>query len=162
MGRGPADDKREYTLIQEIEMRKLLAAGILFGLSSFVVAAEMAPKETLPMSKILETLHEQGYNVVLKVELEGDAFKAKVIDAKGKEVKIEIASETGKVNRSKAQPTNLTMVEAVKKVEEAGYKNIYKISTGHNEYEMKAYDKENKKVSLDVDSATGKINKEWF
>ena len=138
----------------------ILRSALIF--SSSVMAEKTVPNQTIQMSKVLETLREQGFHVVLKVELENNLFKAKVIDAKGKEVKIEISPESGKINLPKAQPTRLTMGEAVKKVEEAGYRNIFKVSSDSNEYQMKAYDKENKKVSLDVDAATGKINKEWF
>lgn len=138
----------------------ILSSALIF--SSSVMAEKTVPNQTIQMSKVLETLREQGFHVVLKVELENNLFKAKVIDAKGKEVKIEISPESGKINLPKAQPTRLTMGEAVKKVEEAGYRNIFKVSSDSNEYQMKAYDKENKKVSLDVDAATGKINKEWF
>ena len=138
----------------------ILSSALIF--SSSVMAEKTVPNQTIQMSKVLETLREQGFHVVLKVELENNLFKAKVIDAKGKEVKIEISPESGKINLPKAHPTRLTMGEAVKKVEEAGYRNIFKVSSDSNEYQMKAYDKENKKVSLDVDAATGKINKEWF
>lgn len=150
-------------------MKKQLFTTLVLGASlalysSMSLAADDAiiTTNTMPMSKILSNLQEQGYSVVLKVELDDGKYKAKVIDAKGKEVKLNITPQTGEVIRPKAQASHLTMIEAVKKAEEAGYKNIYKVSSGHNEYEMKGFDKDNKKVSIDVDAATGKINKEWF
>lgn len=131
--------------------------------SSFAVAAEdRLPTNSVPMSKVLRNLQEQGYSVVLKVELDNGMYDAKVMDAKGKELKINVAPQTGEVIKPKAQTARLTMMEAVKKAEEAGYKGIYRVTTSQNEYEMKGYDKDSKKVSLNVDATTGKINKEWF
>lgn len=150
-------------------MKRQLFSTLILGASlalssSMAIAAEdlAATKDAMPMSKILNNLEQQGYSVILKVELDDGKYKAKVIDSKGKELKLNITPQTGEVIKPKAQATRLTMIEAVKKAEEAGYKNIYKVSSSQNEYEMKGFDKDNKKVSINVDAATGKINKEWF
>jgi hypothetical protein len=146
------------------QLLSVIALGMAFTFSPMVWADNTAPqpKDRLPMSKILQNLERDGYSIITKIELEGEAFKARVFDARGKEHRVEVEPKSGKINHSKAQPTRLTLGEAVKKVEEAGYQNIYKVKADDNEYEMKAFDKDNKRVSLDVDAATGKINKEWF
>lgn len=149
----------------KVQLLSSLILGATLAMSAPIVMADtttIASTGAIPMSKILTNLQEKGYAIVLKIELEDGSYKAKVIDSKGKELKINITPQTGEIIRPKAQTARLTMAEAVKKAEEAGYKNIYKVSSSSNEYELKGFDKDNKKVSVNVDATTGKINKEWF
>jgi hypothetical protein len=51
--------------------------------------------------------------------------------------------------------SNLSVADVVKKVEAAGYQNIYKVEPNGTEYEVKAF-KAGKKIELRID-ATGEI-----
>ncbi len=136
-----------------------LAMGIIcstLALSAGSVFADTPPDSSLKMSQILQKIQQEGYSIIKNIEFEGKRYEAKVIKHDGSDVKLEL-SEGGDIIAPKNEERNFTMVEAVQKVEAAGYKNIYKISASKDKYEMKGYDKNNKKVSLDVDAKTGKI-----
>jgi hypothetical protein len=140
---------------------KIAALSMLtvFTLNSNVIfASETIPANTLPMSKILQNLQKEGYTVVKKIEYNDGKFEAKVINNAGKEAKLEIAPITGEITNLKDElAAKLSIFDAASKVEKAGYKNIYEIESSKEKYEVKAYDKNNKKVSLDVDVNSGAI-----
>jgi len=119
-------------------------------------------KSEVSMSKALMNLQSQGFSIVRKIELEHNEYVAKVINAEGKEMKIRINSQTGELTKPKSRQERLSALDIAKKVEEAGYKNIYKIDTEwfRDEYEVKAKDSNGKDLELSVDAKTGKITKQ--
>ena len=139
-----------------------IGLGCALALSGAAMADDTIPTDTLQFSKLLQNLQSSGYNVVLKVEFDDGMYKANVIDSQGKQIKVQIAPTSGEVTKPKNETTQLTMMDAVKKAEQAGYHNFYKITSGHDKYEIKAMNKENKKVSIEVDTKTGKISKDMF
>jgi hypothetical protein len=140
---------------------KIATASILtiFALNSSVTfATDAPPANSLPMSKILQNIQKEGYSVVKKIEYDDGKYEVKAIDNAGNDAKLEIAPTTGEIIKPKDEVApKLSIFDAVSKVETAGYKNIYKIETSKDKYEVKAYDKNNKKVSLDVDANSGAI-----
>lgn len=140
-----------------------LCLGSLLAFSSSIAVAkdDNIPDNAVKMSKALESLKTKGFNVVRKIEFDDDAYTASVINAEGKEVKIYVNSQTGEVSPPKESNDSLSALEVAKKVEQAGYQKIYKIDTQwfRDRYEVKAYDRNGKKVELDVDAKSGKILK---
>ena len=55
------------------------------------------------------------------------------------------------------QPQQLTMTQAIQKVEEAGYTNITKAEFDSGRYEIKALNKDGQRIELHVDPKTGNI-----
>lgn len=51
----------------------------------------------------------------------------------------------------------ISLQHALKLVEKAGYKNIYKVELEHNYYEVKGFDTNGNKVRLKVDAMSGVI-----
>lgn len=137
-----------------------LSLGCMLSFSAF--ADDKVPSDVMPFSKLLTSLHSAGYNVVLKVEFDDGVYKANVIDAQGRQIKVTIAPASGEVIKPKGDGNQLTMMEAVKKAEAAGFHDFSKVTCGHDKYEIKALDKDNKKVSIDVDTKSGKISKDMF
>jgi uncharacterized membrane protein YkoI len=120
-------------------------------------------KVTLPpLSQILQSLQTQGYSIVRKIKFDDGIYKAEVINQQGKEVKIEVNAQTGKIIKPQGNKNRLTLLEATQKAEKEGYHNIYKIEADDDEYEVKALDKDGKKVELEIDATTGKVSKKWF
>lgn len=141
----------------------LASAAIMFAPLAFADDDKnKMPEDTVQMSKLIENLQTNGYNVILKVEFDDGQYRANVIDTQGKPLRLEIAPSTGEILKPKQEETVLSILDAAKKVEDAGYHNIYKISTHKDKVEIKAFDTENKKVTLDVNAKTGEISKELF
>lgn len=139
-----------------IMIRSILALTFVFGVSS--VYAEDIPKNLMPMTQVLQKLQSSGYNVVKKIEYNDDKYEATALNVVGEEVKLEVAPVTGEIMKPERDKTpTVSIFDAAQKVETAGYKNIYYMNVDKDKYEVKAYNKEDKKVSLDVDAQTGAI-----
>lgn len=136
-----------------------LLGGCLLAFSTQAVLADDIPTTSIQMSSILQNLQTKGYNNVKKIKFEDGEYEAKVINAQGREEKLHINPQTGAIlNAPKAAQANITALEAAKKVEAAGYHNIYKLEAEDgNEYEVKAIDKNGKKAELKVNATTGEI-----
>ncbi len=138
-----------------------LGAGLAFA-SPLALAGDMK-SEPGQMVKVLNDLKSKGYMIVKKVEFDdsnGD-FKADVVNAEGKNLEITVNPKTGKMVKPKDDITGWTAFEIAKKVQNAGYKNMYEINTemlGH-EYKVKALDEKGEKITIKVDVETGKITK---
>lgn len=146
-------------------MKKKPLIGLFSGCLLLFVAqttlADDLPKNSAQMSSILQNLQNKGYINVQKIKFEHGRFEALAINANGNIEKLNIDPKTGEiVNQPQNTSKPLSALEIAKKVEEAGYHNIYKLDAEeHNEYEVKALDKADKKVELKVDSSNGNITK---
>lgn len=138
-----------------------LSLGSILALSAPIAFAkeERALDNSIKMTKALENLRTKGFNIIRKIEFDDDTYAASAINAEGKEVKIHIDSRTGEIAPHKESNELMSALDVAKKVEQAGYQNIYKIDTQwfRDKYEVKAFDRNGKKVDLDVDARTGKI-----
>ncbi len=136
----------------------------LISLLSMPLAFADAP-QTMPgqMLKVLDSLHAKGFNIVKKIEFnqENGAFEANVLNAEGKTINIQINPITGEMTKPKGEIIGLTAIEIAKKLQTAGYSNIYEINTElfANKYVVKVLDENGKKQDLKVDVKTGEITK---
>jgi hypothetical protein len=140
-------------------------AGLFLIFASLAVTAAEMPTQiaTMPqMSTILQKLQAKGYSIIREIKFEKGAFEAKAINAQGNEIDIRINPQTGEMFQPTANPARLNMLEVVKKVEAAGYHNIYKIKSDDDKYDVKALDNNGKSVEVEVNAITGTISKEWF
>ena len=138
--------------------------GVLLACTSHTVLADDIPTTLLPMSTILQDLQSKGYDNIRKIKFEHDVYEVEAISKQGTKIKLSVNPQTGKIaNSPMMQKNSLSMRSIVQKVEAAGYHSIYKVKSEDNKYEIKALDKNNKKVELNVDAQTGEIKKEgWF
>lgn len=140
-----------------------LCLGALLAFASPLTLAAELKSQPGQMFKVLKTLQSKGYIIVKNVKFDNEKgdFKANVLNAEGKTIEITVNPQTGQMVKPKEDITGWTAVQIAKKVEEAGYKNIYEIDTemfGH-EYHVKVLDAKNETVSIKVDVETGKITK---
>lgn len=143
-------------------IKRLISCGLAFAFIGGVsFAAEMPGNNSVPMSNILQTLQNKGYKVVQEVKFEDGRYHVKAINAQGIETDVQV-SESGEIANPKDAQMGLTALEAIQKVESAGYKNVYQIEVESDKYEIKAHDKEGKEVTLKVNNKTGEISKGWF
>ncbi len=140
----------------------IICVGSLLGLSAPHLLAKEMPADMMQMSKVLSDLKSKGYSIVKKVEFEKGMYEIQAINGEGKSEKIKMNGKTGEIVKPKDNKEYMSALEIAKKVEEAGYHNIFKIETEWfgKKYEVKAYNKENKKVKLDVDAVSGKVMKD--
>ena len=90
-------------------------------------------------------------------------YEIAAINSQGMIKKLHVTPTGTILDEPKSTVKDLTALEAVKKVEAAGYSGIYKVDAeGNDTYEVKALSKEGKKVELDVASPSGKITKKWL
>lgn len=133
-----------------------LFGGCLLALSTQAVLADDIPTGA-PMLSILKSLQAKGYSNINKIKFENGEYGAQVINSQGKVEKLQINAKTGEIlNAPKPEP-HITALEAVKRVDAAGYQNIYELAVDAHGYVVKALDKSGKNVDLSVDSATGKV-----
>jgi len=144
-----------------MKMSKIILT-IVAGLVCFSAYAEDMPAKSLPMTTIISDLEKQGYLVIKEIKFKDDAYHVEAIDKQGKEVEVKVNPETGALDQSKKSSMSLTMQEAVKKIEAAGYHSIYSIEADDDKYEAKALDKDGKKVSIHVNGNSGEISKDIF
>lgn len=138
--------------------RHYIAIALSMLLATQTAQADDLPLNLMPMTQVLQKLQAAGYNVVKTIEYDDDRYKATAVNAMGEEVNLEIAPVTGDIVKPKAEDAiSVSVFDAAQKVEAAGYKNIYYMHVDKTKYEIKAYNSENKKVTLDVDAKTGAI-----
>lgn len=128
-----------------------------------LLAADQKSENAMQTSKVLQTLKSKGFNIVSKIESKTDGeYEVKVINGEGRSGKITFNAHTGKIEKAKENQPGLTALDVAKKVEEAGYVNISKIDTKwlEDKYNVTAFDKDGKKVDLEVDALSGKITKD--
>ncbi len=140
-----------------------LCLGSLLAFTSPLLLAEDFKSQPGQMYKALTSLKAKGYVIVKHIEFDDSngEFKATVVNAEGKNLDLKINAKTGQMSKDKGDITGWTAIEIAKKVQDAGYKNIYDINTEllGNEYKVKALDDKGDKVSLKVDVETGNIVK---
>ncbi len=133
----------------------------IVGISSAVFALSVYaadyPEHGIPMSKLINELETHGYVVVNKVDYDNDVYHVEGINKEGKEVKADINPQSGKITVTSDEKARLTISEAVKKLEQSGYHDIYSIEASGDKYEAKALDKDGNKASVDVDAVTGEV-----
>lgn len=141
-----------------MQISKIIVA-VVAGLMSFSVWAADVPAKSLPMSTIISNLEKQGYSGISEIKFKDNAYEVEAHDKQGKEIKAMINPETGNITQTNKSTMTLTMQEAVKKVESAGYHSIYFVEMESDGYKVKGLDKDGSKVSLEVDGKSGEISK---
>lgn len=152
-----------------------IAAASLMASTPFAIATGAAKTGTAPdktavavpgdtpilVSKVIQNLESKGYLGLRELELAHDVYQADVVTAQGDAINVKVNAMTGEVMGSKAMPNHLSILDIVKKVEEAGYR-ITKIKAEGETYKVRALDKEGKKAALKVNAMRGEISKKWF
>lgn len=140
-----------------------LCLGSLLAFAATAAIADNAKSQPGQMYKALGDLKAKGYVIVKKIEFDNNngEFKADVVNAEGKTINLYVNPKTGNMSKEQGAITGWTAMEVAKKVQDAGYNNIYEINTEifGNEYAVKALDDKDQKVSLKVDVRTGNITK---
>lgn len=136
-----------------------IAGVVLFCISGFAFAGDLPPTDSISMSTVLKNLQTKGYIAIHEVEFDDGMFEAKVVDAKGQFFKVKVNPTSGEITTNKdSAPVKLSMLDAVKKAESAGYQRIAKIESHRDGYKLKAVDKNNKEVELKINAMTGAID----
>lgn len=116
-----------------------------------------------PLIAVINRVQGANYPVVKSIELTHGVYKIEAINRLGQEVDIEVDPTTLNIIKPKASNAlQINILDAINKVTQSGYHNIYKIESDDNSYEIQALDKDGNKVELTVDGATGKVSKNWF
>lgn len=126
--------------------------------SSGVTASDNAATPT-SMSAVLKILQQTGYTAVKEIEFDTDkhTYEADVVDAQGKTRTLTIDSQ-GKI--TKDTPDAISMLDAVKKVEAAGYHNVTHVNFNlFGNYKIDAQDSSGSSVTVTVDGDTGEIDR---
>ena len=126
------------------------------------VVVNTQPAQPFQLSAIIQKLQGRGYFIFRKIELEDGAYSVEAINMQGDEEKLKINPQNGDIFEPKVNTTRITMLDAVRKVEATGYHNIYKVMSDGDVYDVKALNKDGKKVSLEVNAITSEISKNWF
>ena len=134
---------------------------LVVGLSCFSAYAADMPVKSLPMTTIISNLDAKGFTAK-EIKFKDNVYHVDAMNKQGKDVDVEVNPETGALNQTEKSAMTLTMQEAAKKVEAAGYRSIYFIKADDSKYVVKALDKDGKKVSLDVNGTSGEISKNLF
>ena len=140
-----------------------LVLGSLIAFSSSTAFAVDVKSQPGQMLKALVFLQSKGFIIVKKIEFQKDSgiYKANVVNAEGKSLEIKVNAETGEMQKPQEDITGWTAIQIAKKLEDAGYKNIYEINTqllGH-EYDVKVLDEKGNQLSIKVDVESGNITK---
>ncbi|MDF3054263.1 MAG: hypothetical protein K0Q74_170 [Gammaproteobacteria bacterium] len=138
-----------------------IVGGCLLAFSTQIALAEDIPVSSAQMSSILQSLQAKGYNNVKKIKFTDGKYEARAVNAQGKIEKLDINAQTGAIlDGKKPAKKMITALEVATKVEAAGYRSIYKLEADSGKYEVRALDKDGKKVELEIDATTGEIKKD--
>lgn len=144
-------------------MKRANSFALLIGLGltslGSLAFAHAVPENAAAMSTVLQSLQSAGYPLVEKVDFDRDSYKAEAITIQGQKVEVLLNLQGTIVKPKKINSVKLSMLDAAKAVEAAGYKSISEIEIEHEYYEVKAINNEGKKTELKVDAMTGKISK---
>ena len=130
----------------------IAAAMLSLGCLQGAWADDDAPKHSVAMTTVLQTLQDEGYVLLKGVEYDDGVFEAEGINDEGQLVKARIDPHTGKIitpDHSRMENTE-ALVEVVKKVNQAGYRPVYSIEREPEGYEVHARDDNNNTVELKV------------
>lgn len=141
----------------------IVLGSALMVASSLAIANEL-PEGAVNMSKVLESLKSKGYNFIKEIKFDDGVYEVKAFNLDGNEVKIKIDPKTGNIIPEQKVTDRMTALDVSKRLEAMGYSKISEIEMSRdlNKYEIKALNKEGKKVKVDVDAKTGNISKDWF
>lgn len=147
-------------------MKNLFIVGMVSAslfLTSAYAGDTVVPDNSMQMGTVIKKLQAGGYKVIQEVEYDNGNYKANVLDQNGRKLHLEVNAKSGDiVAPPKDKIPSMSMSDAVKKIEAAGYKNIYKIKLEENKFEAGAMNAEGKKVDLKLNAKTGEISTEWF
>lgn len=142
----------------------VLAFGSVFAaVSSKETAEAAAPQPPVPMSIVLQNLKINGYELISKVDLEQDVYQIEAFSPQGKTFSITMDAHSGQILSPKQNTLpRVSLAEAVRRVESAGYHDISMVKYSGDKYIVKTLDPQGKKVKLKVNGATGELTKAWF
>lgn len=124
-----------------------------------VVTTNSDNSSTMNIMNILTKLKEQGYPVIYKVEIDKGVISVKGLNLQGRDAKMKFDSQGNLIEPTGAkQPQpGISLIDAVRKALDAGYKNVFYIDTEDEDYKIKAYGKDGKEVTVKVDSVNGNL-----
>jgi hypothetical protein len=149
-------------------MKKNVIASLVIGFCIlFVMQNAFADKSSMlnngmKISVAIQKLQAKGYKNIRKIEFKDGFYEAKVMTADGYKADLRVNTKTGVIENPAKELKWLSILEIVKKVQAAGYHDIYKIKFDDGGYEVAAFDKDGKDVQLDVDALTGEVKNNWF
>ena len=123
-----------------------------------------------PMATIVENLQAQGYKTIYDVDFDDGVYKVDVLNNKGQHLKLRIDATSAKVVAPKALDDKaISMLDAIKTVQAAGYSHIHDIELEHGPYgyvyghgtlgpyKIEARNTDGEKVDIFVDAHSNKI-----
>lgn len=123
-------------------------------------AAANTKMPEVSMVVLLQNLKNSGYVLVKEVELDGNTYKVVARNSAGDKVKFKVDAQTGTIPADvAAKPEKrLTMLEAVAKIKDSGYTYIQKVEFEDGKYNVKAFDKDGKKIEFHINPMNGNIS----
>lgn len=133
------------------------------------VAASSTQAGWLTIPQLHDRLEAAGYTAIDDIESEKDGYEVKATDREGRRVELDVHPVTGEVlktetksDKSRDDSRNqradwLTIPQLYGKLEAAGYTGIDEIEREKNGYEVKAIDRDGRRVELDVHPVTGEV-----
>ncbi|HLF66387.1 MAG TPA: PepSY domain-containing protein [Gammaproteobacteria bacterium] len=126
------------------------------------VGSPVMKEPAVDMVTLISRLHDKGYNYIKEIEYGSNGmYRVKTVDSTGKKVELTLDPANLTIPVQEKSVKLLGTGEIAKAVMDAGYVKIVKIKYKGDGYEVKAYDKDDKAVRLEV-SVTGAISKDWF
>jgi hypothetical protein len=150
----------ENKTVKYVLFNALGALLLLVLVGSFVLAADISPMNTAPISSVLINLQKAGYVAVQSVEFKNNAYDAQAINAQGKQIDVQLNNQAIIVSPIGSPNAKVTMLSALKAVKQAGYMTVYAIEANDMTYSVQALNNNGKKVDLIVDEITGAVTQD--
>lgn len=131
---------------------------LITALNAF--AYNVIPSDSQPLSIVLQQLHRKGITDFDNIEFKEGAYEAVIIGTYGSRQTITIDPKSGVIRSKPNLSDHLTMLDAAKKIEAAGYSHISKIESCGNVYKVNASGRNGKEVELTLDRISGEIEKQ--
>lgn len=133
---------------------------VIIILGAVICASVFAAQKTTNnhLSKLLDSLNQQGYHTITEVERDGNVIKIEGVHKDGVRFKFSVNQNTGAIISQKPDPMpHLTVSQVAKQLETKGYHQINEIELKPGKYEVKAIAPNGKKQKIYVDCHTGAI-----
>ena len=115
------------------------------------------PANAVSLATVVKNLQAAGYKTIHEVKFDDGIYKAEVISMQGKEIKLHIDPETGKVPLLTNSAPSISMLDAIQNAQKAGCAQIHEAEFEHEHYKVECHNANGEKLKMDINPQTGVV-----
>lgn len=133
------------------KLASMMTLALAFGASGAVMA-----QQAMTEAQVRETLIHQGYSDIDDLKFDGGMWRAEAESADGNDVSLRIDAKSGKVYPDE-KVSHLSADDVRASLATQGYTDVHDVDFDDGVWHAKADDKNDHRVELTIDPASGKV-----